>query len=98
MISVIIPTLNEEKTIEHVIQFCFSHSKVTEVLVIDDQSTDNTVVLAKRAGARVVTSSKVGKGISMKEGVELALNDILVFMDGDINPYPSHTIARLTEK
>lgn len=98
MISVIIPTLNEERTIEQVIRYCFSNSEVDEVIVIDDQSTDATAKLAKKAGAKVFLSSRLGKGTSMQEGVELAKNEILVFMDGDINPYPSRTISLLTEK
>ena len=52
MVTVIIPTLNEQETIAAVVQSAFSCNKVTEVLVIDDKSVDDTVRLAKAAGAK----------------------------------------------
>ena len=97
MISVIIPTLNEEEHIENVIKFAFNQPNVTEVIVVDDKSLDNTVTIARNCGAKVVTSTKLGKGTSMKEGVMCASNNIIVFLDGDIDPYPHFTIKLLTE-
>jgi glycosyltransferase involved in cell wall biosynthesis len=97
MITVVIPVLNEERTVGNVVEFCFAHPLVTEVLVIDDNSEDNTAREARKAGATLITSAKRGKGISMKEGVEYASNEILVFLDGDIDPYPLNTINALTE-
>jgi glucosyl-3-phosphoglycerate synthase len=97
MLSVIIPALNEELTIAKVIHFCNTHPLVNEVIVIDDKSEDNTAAIAKAAGARVVTSEIRGKGISMKDGVNAATNEILIFLDGDIDPYPEETITLLTE-
>ena len=95
MISVIIPALNEEKTIGKVTAFCFCNPLVTEVIVVDDQSDDQTVLKAKEAGATVIISSKRGKGISMQEGISVARNEFLVFLDADIDPYPLETITRL---
>ena len=97
MITIIIPALNEERTIGNVVRFCLAHSLVTEVIVIDDKSTDGTVQQAREAGARVYLSKKRGKGFSMKEGIHFAKNEILVFLDGDIDPYPPGTIKLLTE-
>ncbi|MFD2520716.1 HAD-IB family phosphatase [Emticicia soli] len=97
MISVVIPTLNEEETIASVVEFAKSQAHVSEVLVIDDKSRDKTVPIAKKHGATVLTSTKLGKGASMREGVLYAQNDILAFLDGDINPYPAETINLLTE-
>jgi glucosyl-3-phosphoglycerate synthase len=96
MITVIIPALNEEKTIESVIKFCFAAPDVSEVIVVDDTSEDNTVNIAKEAGAKVIISKTRGKGISMKEGVQLSTNDLLIFLDADIDPYPEGTIQNLT--
>jgi phosphoserine phosphatase SerB len=96
MISVIIPALNEEKTIGNVVQHCVNATGVTEVIVVDDSSTDNTATIAAEKGARVITSKKVGKGISMKEGLMEAKNEIIVFLDADIDPYPEYTIEKLT--
>jgi glucosyl-3-phosphoglycerate synthase len=97
MISVIISALNEEKTISSVVNYCWKQTHVTEVIVIDDNSADNTAMLATQAKARVITSKKLGKGISMQEGVEAATNQVLVFLDADIDPYPEDTICLLTE-
>lgn len=97
MITVIIPALNEGKTIKQVIQHCLDESLVSEVIVIDDRSEDDTVEIAEAAGAKVIISASRGKGISMKEGVDAAQNELLVFLDADIDPYPENTIKKLSE-
>ncbi|MBN8787162.1 MAG: glycosyltransferase [Terrimonas sp.] len=97
MITVIIPALNESKTIEQIISFCNRHALVTEVIVVDDKSEDNTVEIALHSGAKVVHSAVRGKGISMRDGIQNAGNDILIFLDGDIDPYPEKTIELLAD-
>jgi len=97
MLTVIIPVLNEQNTISSVVTFCLQHPLVNEVIVVDDKSEDKTVELAKKAGAKVITSEVRGKGISMKDGIAHATNEILVFLDGDIDPYPDETITKLTQ-
>lgn len=97
MITVIIPVLNEAETIEKVVTYAASAPGVTEVIVVDDKSLDDTASLAKKAGAKVITSTKLGKGISMKDGLLCAVNDIVVYLDGDIDPYPPLAIKKLTD-
>jgi glycosyltransferase involved in cell wall biosynthesis len=97
MISVIIPALNEQATIGNVVRFCLAHERVTQVIVIDDQSSDNTRQEAMDAGASVFVSKIRGKGRSMREGIENASNEIIVFLDGDIDPYPIKTLDALTD-
>jgi glucosyl-3-phosphoglycerate synthase len=96
MLTVIIPALNEEKTIAQVINFCRSEPGVSEIIVVDDRSEDTTATIARRAKAKVIISASRGKGISMKEGIEAASNEIIVFLDADIDPYPEKTISKLT--
>lgn len=96
MITVIIPVLNEGETIENVVRFAFSNPCVSEVIVVDDKSVDDTVEKAKKAGAKVITSTKLGKGASMKDGMLCASNELLLFLDGDIDPYPPLTIKKLS--
>ena len=96
MLTVIIPVLNEEKTIANVVQFCLQHPQVTEVIVVDDKSEDNTAAVATAAGAKVIISQVRGKGISMKDGIQQATNEIIIFLDGDIDPYPEATITGLS--
>ncbi|HEX9511561.1 MAG TPA: HAD-IB family phosphatase [Puia sp.] len=98
MITVIIPALNEEKTIRSVIQQAKRNEMVDEIIVVDDLSLDNTVAEArKEEGVKVITSTHVGKGDSMREGMMMAKNDILVFLDADIPDYNTDIVAKLAE-
>lgn len=95
MVTVIIPSLNEEKTIAQVIALVKRDLLTTEVIVVDDKSTDSTVKLARLAGAKVITSTKLGKGTSMKDGAMIAQNKVIVFLDADIITYPENVVALL---
>ena len=97
MITVIIPTLNEEEHIASVINFAKRQPNVSEVIVVDDKSYDQTVNIAQQNGAKVITSTKLGKGASMKDGILFSTNEIIVFLDGDIDPYPHYTVKLLTD-
>jgi glucosyl-3-phosphoglycerate synthase len=83
-VTVIVPALNESETITSVVQFAHRSPLVDEVIVIDDGSIDGTPELAHAAGARVVTSTMLGKGASMEDGMRVAKNEILVYLDGDL--------------
>lgn len=95
MITVIIPALNEEKTIYEVVRLAKNSDNVSEVIVVDDMSMDNTVAEARAAGATVITSTKIGKGTSMKDGILVARNEIIVFLDADIITYPEDVVNLL---
>lgn len=97
MITVIIPALNEETTVGQVVKFAKSSAQVTEVIVVDDKSMDNTVEEGRKAGAAVITSTKLGKGTSMKDGALVAKNEIIAFLDADIITYPENVIELLTK-
>jgi HAD superfamily phosphoserine phosphatase-like hydrolase len=96
MITVIIPALNEEKTIRQVVRLANNSQLVTEVIVVDDKSMDSTVEEARKEGATVITSTKLGKGASMKDGVLVAKNEVIAFLDADIITYPDNVIELLT--
>jgi glucosyl-3-phosphoglycerate synthase len=96
MISVIIPALNEEKTIRKVIQQAKRNELVSEIIVVDDQSMDNTIAEAMKENVRIITSTQLGKGDSMREGMMIAKNEILVFLDADIPNYAADIIDKLT--
>lgn len=97
MISVIIPTLNEQSTISQVIERIQKESCVSEILVIDDKSLDDTIKHARRHKVKIYTSTKLGKGTSMREGMMLAENEFLVYLDADILTYPENVVEILTE-
>jgi glucosyl-3-phosphoglycerate synthase len=95
MLTVIIPVLNEGKTIANVVRFCQQFPLVTQIIVVDDKSEDDTVNIATATGAQVIISQVRGKGISMKDGIAKATNELIIFLDGDIDPYPEGTITNL---
>jgi glycosyltransferase involved in cell wall biosynthesis len=97
MLTVIIPALNEENTIAQVIRCCIAEPLVSEIIVVDDCSEDRTAEIASQEGARVIISAARGKGISMKEGIDAAKNEAIVFLDADIDPYPEGSIRKLAE-
>lgn len=97
MISVIIPVLNESQTIGSVVEFARRHPQVTEVIVVDDGSIDETPDQARAAGARVITSTLLGKGASMEDGMWAATNDVLLYMDGDLQGLREDLISAMTE-
>ncbi len=80
----IIPAYNEENAIESVVKCALKYS---DVLVVDDGSTDNTHDLAKKTGADVVKHQKnMGKGAAIKSGLKKALiddYDFFILLDGD---------------
>ncbi len=83
-ISVIIPTLNESRTITSCIQSIRKAFKneLHEIIVVDGHSEDNTIDLAEFLGAKVVTSQS-GRGNQMSAGAESATGDLLFFMHAD---------------
>ncbi|MBC7746968.1 MAG: glycosyltransferase family 2 protein [Methylotenera sp.] len=90
-IKVIIPAYNEEKAIGYVIQDI--PSSVSEVIVISNNSTDDTIQVAKNAGATVLSESRKGYGYACLKGMEYIAQletkpDIIVFLDGDYSDYP----------
>jgi len=88
-ISVIIPALNEEKSISKVISSIPKY--VSEIIVVDNGSTDKTSKIAKSKGALILFESKKGYGHACIKAIEfLKFNppNIIVFLDGDYSDYP----------
>lgn len=96
-ITVVIPVLNESRTVASVVKFALQNPRVGEVLVIDDGSIDGTDELAESAGARVVTSSLLGKGASMEDGLQAARFEVVLYLDGDLRGLRRDMIQRMTE-
>ncbi|MBN1938599.1 MAG: HAD-IB family phosphatase [Candidatus Aminicenantes bacterium] len=96
-VSVVIPVLNEEKTVGKVVRLAKKSPWVGEVIVVDDNSADSTFAEAEKSGAKVLKSAVLGKGYSMWEGMNASKNDILVFLDGDIGNYEADIVSKLAE-
>jgi rSAM/selenodomain-associated transferase 2 len=87
-ISVIIPTYNESENIEKLVKFLLYHNdrSVKEIIVSDGGSTDDTLNLAAKSGAKAVTSPQRGRAAQMNYGASLATGDILYFIHADVLP------------
>lgn len=94
-VEVIIPTLNEGKTIGSVIERCFLYSD--KVLVIDGGSDDDTVEIAREMGALIILQNSRGKGGALKEAFEYADSEIIVMLDGDGSMRPEEIPFYLKE-
>ena len=84
-VSVVIPALNEEEPIAGVVRECLATTIPTEIIVVDNGSTDRTADRAREAGAKVVSEPEPGYGRACAAGVRAisANADIVVFLDGD---------------
>ena len=87
-ICILIPTLNEEESIEPVIRE-FRALGYENILVVDGHSTDATVAKAKAAGARIFLQSGSGKGQALKEVFAHIEEEYILLIDGDGTYLPS---------
>ena len=93
-ITVIIPAFNEEKSIGKVVSD-IPRDLVEHVIVVNNNSNDNTVEVAKSAGAIVMDEPRRGYGWACLKGIEKSRElktDIVVFMDGDYSDYPEEIV------
>lgn len=88
-VSVIIPALNEEQALPHVLRE-IPRDRVAEVIVVDNGSTDRTAEVAASCGARVVREARRGYGAACLRGIAaLPPNtDVVVFLDADHSDDP----------
>lgn len=87
MISFIIPTLNEEKTIENTLKSIDAFSGEKEIIISDGKSTDRTVDIARKYAHKIIvhdgkTKQNIGQG--RNEGAKVARGEYVVFVDADV--------------
>ncbi|MCC5914741.1 MAG: TIGR04283 family arsenosugar biosynthesis glycosyltransferase [Balneolaceae bacterium] len=87
-ISIIIPALNEEKRIPALLSEIQGRQGglASEVIVVDGGSTDSTVELAEKGGAKVLQPGVRGRAAQMNAGAKAASSDILFFLHADTTP------------
>ena len=90
-ISVVVPARNESQRIAECLAPLRGATGVVEVIVVDDESNDDTAAIAEANGARVVYGAPlptgwVGKIWALKQGIEAARGDVIVTLDADARP------------
>ena len=93
-ISLVIPTLNEEKAIGKVLAE-IPRDIVDEVMIVDS-STDNTPKIAEEMEATVIRELRKGYGQALQTGIENAMGDVVVYMDGD-HSYNPQEISKMVQ-
>jgi glycosyltransferase involved in cell wall biosynthesis len=95
-VSVVIPALNEERNIPHV--FARIPPDVHQVILVDGESADNTIEVARNArpDVLVVNQTRTGKGNALACGFEAATGDVIAMLDADGSTDPGE-IPRFVE-
>lgn len=87
-ISVVLPVLNEAENLYYVLPYL--PSIVTEVILVDGHSNDETIAVAQQLypQVKVIAQTRKGKGNALKEGFAACTGDIIVMLDGDSSTDP----------
>ncbi len=96
-ISVVIPALNEEKNIAKIIEYVKHSSIVDELIIVDNNSTDNTREIVRKHGIEPLVCEKRGKGYAMEYGLKQVKGDIVLFTDADISNYAPDFIDKMVK-
>lgn len=98
-VSVVIPAFNEEKSIIHVINTVKKVKSITEIIVVDDGSTDNTYNLVSDCDDVILLKhlTNKGKGSAMKTGLKKVTNDIVLFLDADLSEINQYQIESIIQ-
>lgn len=101
LISVIMPIKNGENYMEEAIDSIKKQNLDTEIIVIDDGSTDNTADLAKKKGCRVIKHpSNMGQVVAKNTGLKFANGNFIIFCDHDdiLEPNALHMMLEELKK
>jgi len=98
MISIIIPTLNEEKALPETLRRVFEQDGEIEVILIDGGSEDQTLAIARQFPNVTILSAKRGRASQMNAGAALAKGEWLLFLHADaILPPQALSVIRRQE-
>ena len=97
--AVVVPARNESATVGAVLDAVLTHRElVDELVVVNDDSVDDTSPVAAHHGARVVRfDGPSGKGEAMRAGLAATTSELVVFLDADVMNTTSEFVARLIQ-
>ncbi len=94
-VSIVVPCKNEEGNIEEVVKRTPEMGGITELIFVDDKSTDTTADKIKEQitkhpekNIKMVAGPGIGKGAACREGFSVAHNDIFMILDADMTVMP----------
>lgn len=98
-LTVIMPVFNEERTIKSILYKVIKQKKVSEVLIINDGSTDNSLSIIKSIKSRKIkilnNIDNIGKGFSIRKALKQVKSEFIIFQDADLEYNPSDYIRLL---
>ena len=94
-VSLLIPTLNEEKNLPQVLPRILPLPEIVEVILVDGSSCDNTVKVAQELmpQIKVVLEPGIGKGVAINSGARVAQGDYFLVLDADGSQLPEEIPA-----
>ena len=102
-LSVIVPAFNESagivdtlQRLQSAVEELESENASCEIIVVDDESTDDTAELARAQGCTVVTGSHTGIGAARNTGAQASSGHYLVFVDAD-TAVPSNLLLKILD-
>ncbi len=98
-ISCIVPVYNEGKRVGGVLKALVGHPLISEVIVVNDGSTDDSEkVLKKVRGINLISYKKnKGKSFAMMTGMKMAKNDLVLMIDSDLQGLRAKDVTALVE-
>jgi rSAM/selenodomain-associated transferase 2 len=82
VISIVIPTLNEARSLESLVPRLAGQREHAEIIVVDGGSRDGSADVARRLGAQVLNAPR-GRGTQLRAGVKASSGDVLLFLHAD---------------
>ena len=97
-LSIVIPTLDEERSVALLLDDLRALEVSHEVIVADGGSSDDTVAIAERRGARVLRTCP-GRGVQLAAGARVAVGPVLCFLHADVRLHADarRELARLAD-
>lgn len=95
-VSIVMPTMNEEKSITKVVNDIKKYAPLDSEILIVDSSKDKTVEIAKEMGVKVIQQQPCGPGKALIEAIVRASGDIVITTDCD-DTYPMEDIPKFIE-